>query len=102
MATTRGKAAKADKVTVQGIEVELKLDPTDDYEITELLITHMDENSTNRERSEATVKSYRLILGDQYQRVKDELRAKHDGRLTNEDMISFMNDLMAASAALKN
>lgn len=100
--STKTEEAKTQVVEVDGITVSLTLDPTDDYEVTELMTVKMDESLSARERSAATVLMYRLILGDEYQRVKDELRAKHDGKLTNTQMISFVNDLIAKVAELKN
>lgn len=99
---TKAEEAKPQVVEVDGITVNLTLDPTDDYEVTELMTVRMDESLPARERSAATVLMYRLILGDEYQRVKDELRAKNGGKLTNTQMISFVNDLIAKVAELKN
>lgn len=100
MAIKKKEAAQV--VEVEGIKVAVMVDPADDYELTELMLERMDPDADNRSRSEATIKAYKIILGEDYQRVKDELRAKHGGRLTNGEMIAFMNELTKKVSALKN
>ena len=102
MTAKRTIAAKAEDIEIQGIKVHVCVDPSDDYELSELMLIRMDDDTTPRERSEATIKTYKLILGDQYERVKNELREKNGGKLTNTTMIGFMNELVNKSAALKN
>lgn len=99
MATRKGSKWT---VEVEGIKVSGSVDPRDDYELTELMVTRISPTATQAEKSAATIASYRLILGDEYGRVKDELRAKHGGTLTNTDMIAFMNALTNKVAELKN
>ena len=99
MATRKGRKWT---VEVEGIKVSGSVDPRDDYELTELMVTRISPTATQAEKSAETIASYRLILGDEYGHVKDELRKKHGGSLTNTDMIAFMNTLTSKVAELKN
>lgn len=89
--------AKSEKPTVvDGIEVEVTAESFDDFEITECIADLYDEDSTDGERTAATVKMYRLVFGDDFPRIKRELRAKHGGKLSNEVMGAFMASAIEA------
>ena len=95
-----GASKKSDKPTVvDGIELNVTAEDFDDFEITECMATLGDPDAEDGEQLTATVRMFRLIFKGDYQRVKDELRAKHDGRLTNETMAAFANRGIEAAKA---
>lgn len=94
--------AKPKTVEVNGITVTVALDVMDDYELTEQLVINADPNATRGERLAALVRSYRILFGADYRRVKDELRAKNGGALPNAAMVEFANAVMAKVGELKN
>lgn len=103
MAAAQGRKAKNDKaIEVDGIEVIPAVDPADDYRLSELMLTRIDEDAPLAERNRATVESYRLILGADYDRVVGELAAKHGGKLSNATMAEFMGKVVLGSRELKN
>lgn len=95
-----GASKKSDKPTVvDGIEIDVTAEDFDDFEITECMATLGDPDAEDGEQLTAAVRMFRLIFKGDYQRVKDELRAKHDGRLTNETMSGFVNRVIEAAKA---
>ena len=89
--------AKPDKPTlVDGIKVEVTADAFDDFEITECIADLYDEDADDGAKAAAAVKMYRLVFGADFLRIKRELRAKHDGKLTNEVMSRFMAEVIEA------
>ena len=84
MAARKGKA-----VEVDGIKLTVAIDTADDYDIVEQMAVMADEQSTSNEKLSATVRIYKLLLGDDYRRVKDELRAKNGGRPPLKAMSDF-------------
>ena len=89
--------AKPDKPTVvDGIKVEVAADEFDDFEITECIADLYDEDVDDGAKTTAAVKMYRIVFGDDFPRIKRELRAKHDGKLTNEVMSDFMAKVIKA------
>lgn len=95
----RKKTATA---TVQGITVNLDFDLADDFEVVEQGAIAADPDSTDAEKLAATLRVYRLIFGADYRRVKDELRAKNGGRLSTQDMVGFVAEVLEKAAELKN
>lgn len=95
-------ARKGTAVEVDGISVTVDIDIADDFEITEQAAIANDPYSTASERMSATIRVYKLMLGSDYRRVKDELRKKNGGRLTNATMIAFISDVIAEVGAAKN
>lgn len=85
---------KGREVEVDGIKLTVSIDPSNDYELAETSIILADPGSTNIERSRAIMKRNDMILGEDKQRVMDELRAKHDGKLPGE----VVNDFVIAAA----
>lgn len=103
MAAAQGrKAASKKAIEVDGIEVTPAVDPGDDYRLTELMLTRFDEDADLVSRNRATIESYRIILGGDYDRVVTELAEKHGGKLTNATMAEFMNKVILGSRELKN
>lgn len=95
----RKKTATA---TVQGITVNLDFDLAGDFEVVEQGAIASDPDSTDAEKLAATLRVYRLIFGADYRRVKDELRAKNGGRLSTQDMVGFVAEVLEKAAELKN
>lgn len=92
--------AKADKpIVVDGVKVDLTADDFDDFEVTECLADIVDDAAEASAKLAATVRIYRILFGSDFERVKRELRAKHDGKLTNEVMGDFLNACMTAVQA---
>lgn len=89
-------------VEVDGIEVTLDLGILDDYELTEQLVINADPASSRSERLGALVRAYRILFGDDYQRVKDELRAMNGGGLPNGAMVNFAHAVIGKVGELKN
>ena len=97
MAATK-RAAKGRTVTVDGITVTVAIDPRDDWEFATSSLVLSDPDATPLERSNAVMTQVRLLLGDDYKRVMDELRAACGGRPPIADVTSFANRVMAAEA----
>ena len=97
MAATK-RAAKGRTVTVDGITVTVAIDPRDDWEFATASLVLSDPDATPLEKSNAVMKQVKLLLGDDYKRVMDELRAARGGRLPIADVTSFANRVMAAEA----
>lgn len=92
--------AKPDKPTlVDGIKVEVTADAFDDFEITECVGDLYDEEADDGTKTAAAVKMYRLVFGDDFTRIKRELRAKNGGKLTNKVMNQFMAEVIEAIKA---
>lgn len=92
------RAAKGRTVTVDGITVTVAIDPRDDWEFATASLVIADPDATQLERSNAVMTQVRLLLGDDYKRVMDELREARGGRLPIADVTSFANRVMAAEA----
>lgn len=92
------RAAKGRTITVDGITVTVAIDPSDDWEFATASLTLSDPDATPLEKSNAVMTQVRLLLGDDYKRVMDELRAARGGRLPIADVTSFANRVMAAEA----
>ena len=82
-------------VTVQG--VKLTVDPArlDDWELTE---TIADMQFGGPENGPKAVFLARKVLGDDYDRVKDHLRKRGGGRISNEAFATFIQDVFKAVA----
>lgn len=95
MAATK-RAAKGRAVTVDGITVTVAIDPRDDWDFATASLVIADPDATPLERSNAVMRQVKLLLGDDYGRVMDELREARGGRLPVADVTSFANRVMAA------
>lgn len=78
---------------VDGIELDVTADALDDFDVLECLAVMVDDDSSDKERMVAVPKLFRLVFGGDWQRIKKELRAQHDGRLTNATVMEFFNSL---------
>lgn len=97
MAATK-RAARGRTVTVDGITVTVAIDPKDDWEFATASLVIADPDATQLERSNAVMKQVKLLLGDDYKRAMDELRAARGGKLPIADVTSFANRVLAAEA----
>lgn len=89
-------------VEVDGISVTVDVDIADDYEVTEQAAIANDPYATAAERMSSTIRVYKLLLGKDYRRVKDELREKNGGKLPTEKMVSFIAEVIAKVGEAKN
>lgn len=96
--TATKRAAKGRAVTVDGITVTVAIDPKDDWEFATASLVLSDPDATPLEKSNAVMTQVRLLLGDDYKRVMDELREARGGRLPVADVTSFANRVLAAEA----
>lgn len=87
------------KIVVDGIEVSVTAEDVDDFEVTEAIADMYDESSDEMAVTSATVRLMRLVFGDDFHRVKRELRARSDGRLTNARMAEFASAVFEAVGA---
>ena len=98
----RTTAAKGKEIEVDGIKLTVSIDPSDDYELAETSIILADSASTNSEKARAVMKRNDLLLGADKQRVLDELRAKHGGKLSGEVVNNFAIAVAAQAVEAKN
>ena len=92
--------AKRDKpLVIDGVKVDLAAEDFDDFEVTECLADIVDDDAEPSAKLRATVRIYRTLFGSDFERVKRELRANHDGKLTNKVMSDFLNACMTAVQA---
>lgn len=78
---------------IDGIEVSVTREDLDDYDVMECLATMMDEDSSDRDRMVALPKLFKLVFGEDWQRIKAELREQHGGRLSNSVVMDFFTHL---------
>lgn len=90
---------KGRRVEVDGIELTVAIDPSDDYELAEASIILADPDATRMETARAVMRRNDLILGDDKQRVLDELRKRGGGKLSGEAVNSFV--IAAANQAVE-
>lgn len=98
----RTTAAKGKEIEVDGIKLTVSIDPQDDYELAETSIILSDENSTRSEKARAVMRRNALLLGADKQRVLDELRAKHGGKLSGEVVNNFAIAVAGKAVEAKN
>lgn len=90
-------AAKKPALAVDGISLNVKAEDLDDFELVEALA---DANSEDVDvQMQAVVRVFRLTYGDDYARVKKELRERNCGKLTTEIMMGFFSATMEALGA---
>lgn len=84
MAAKRTKAVEVDGITV-------KVDPErlEDYELVEAIAEASSDEGDDMSRLAASVRMFKLILGDCYGDVKTQLREKRGGKLSVQDMVEF-------------
>lgn len=87
-------AAKKPALAVDGIALNVKAEDLDDFDLVEALA---DANSEDMDvQMRAVVRVFRIVYGDDYKRVKSELREKNGGKLTTEIMMGFFGATMEA------
>lgn len=89
-------------VTVDGIKVNVHVDPTNDYEFAVCSVIMNDVDASDIDKSKALIRSHKIILGNEYSRVLDDLRKKHGGELSTSTVVAFINKVTDKIAALKN
>lgn len=92
-------AAKCKAVAVDGIEISLRAEDLDDFEIVEAIADANDPDADEESQMRAVVRIFRLVYKSDYARIKKELREKNGGRLTAETMMAFFNSTMEAIQA---
>lgn len=78
---------------VDGIELDITAEALDDFDVVECLAVMMDDASSDKDRMIAIPKLFRLVFGPDWQRIKNELREQHEGKLTNATVMGFFNTL---------
>lgn len=99
---TKKTETKDTTVEVDGISVTVALDPANDYEIIACSTVLNDPSRSVEEQNRAFVRRVELILGDDYRRVLDELRAAHDGKVEPATLAAFVRDVTTKVAEAKN
>lgn len=95
------KEAAAEKlghvIVVQGISIEdVTAETLNDFEFLEAVATWTDPDSTDADVIRSLSSLGPIIFGSkQWKRVKSELRAQNDGKLTGECVIAFVNATIA-------
>ena len=92
----------AKTVEIDGIEVTVAIDPSRDYEVIECETVLADPGSDTAARNRAYYRRNHILLGDQYDRVMDELRAAHDGKLDITTVAAFLARVVSEVAEAKN
>lgn len=77
-------------ITVDGVTLTVPVDRVKDWDVVESVAVMQDEASTEPEKLVASVRVMRRLFAGDYERVKKELRAKHDGELTADVMGEFL------------
>lgn len=92
----------AKTIEVDGIEVTVSIDPSRDYEVIECETVLSDPGSDTAARNRAYYRRNHILLGDQYDRVMDGLRAAHDGELDITTVAAFLARVVSEVAEAKN
>lgn len=87
------------QATVDGINLTVDADNLNDYDLVECIAICADEEASENEQLSASFRMFRLFFGDDYQRIKKELRDKNDGVLTVENVTRFFTDVLDAISA---
>lgn len=90
------KPKATDSVTVRGISLTIPKSRLEDWEVIEGVATMQDEDSSGSDKLVASVRTMRRLFGDDYSRVKTELREANGGTLGGEDMGSFLTEVFEA------
>lgn len=97
-----GDKGRARTVEVDGVEVTVSIDPTDDYELATCSMVIHDPDSSELDRSRAVARRNVLVLGDGYQDALDALREAHGGELRVATVNQFVSKVIRAVAEAKN
>lgn len=93
---------KGHAVEVDGIEVTVAIDPSDDYELATCSMVIYDPDASELDRSRAVARRNMLVLGDGYQAALDALREAHGGELRVATVNQFVSKVIRAVAEAKN
>ena len=94
------KEAAAEKLgksfTVRGIAIEgVTPETADDFELLEIIAVLSDPEADDGERVRAMAQYGPAVFGKaQWKRIKPELRAQNDGRLTSETVMGFIDEVL--------
>lgn len=85
-------------INVQGIAVEgVTPDTLNDFDFMEAVAVMSDPDATDGDIIRSMSAIGPIVFGRaQWKRIKSELREQHDGRLTGETVMGFVNDTIAA------
>jgi len=92
----------AKTVKVDGIDVNVTIDPARDYEFIEQNTIIYDPDSTTAERNRAYFKRNRLLLGADHDRIVAEFRKAHDGQVDTTEFQRFVNSVIEGVVDAKN
>ena len=90
------KKGAGKRVVVDGIAVDVAVDPANDWGLAEASLTLNDPDATQLEKSRAMVRQCRIILGGSYDAVMAELRERNGGALPIAEVVSFCNRCVKA------
>lgn len=96
------RAIRGQQVEVDGIKVNVTIDPSDDYELVECSTVIADQGASVLERNRAYMRRNRIVLGEDYDRVISELRAANGGKLPSDAVLSFVGRVIEAVPQAKN
>lgn len=82
-------ASKGKAATVAGISIRIDPAVLDDFEVVEAIADATDEELDDAAKMRAVVKLFRIVFGDDYARVKRELREAKGGSLSVSAMMDF-------------
>ena len=98
-------AKKADgAITIRGIAgISVEPEAFNDFEILEIIMTLNDDAADDIEKVRAITAFGPLVFGaKEWKRIKSELREQNGGKLTNETVMAFIHETMAAFNSAKN
>lgn len=81
-------------IEVQGITITINPQILEDWEVVECMGDVNDPTLDDAAHLSATTRVMRLILGEDYQRIKKELREKNKGVLNIETMTNFLTETL--------
>lgn len=91
-------------IAIHGIDgISIEPEAFNDFEILEIIMTLNDETSDDLEKVRAITAFGPLVFGvKEWKRIKSELREQNGGKLTNETVMAFIHETMAALNSAKN
>ena len=93
---------KGKAVEVDGITVDVTIDPADDYGLAACSAVISDPDATAAEKTRAIVRQHELVLGDSRKKVMEELRKRNGGKLPGAAVSEFCNRVIAQAGEAKN
>lgn len=83
-------------IEVMGVKLEISPDVLDDIDVIESVADLNDPDADGSVKASAAVRIMRLVFGDDYARIKRELREKNDGRLGMDLLGKFFGEVCEA------